>query len=99
MVFKTPQNPQLLPQSSPSPPAPNPPNTLDYTDSKDSKASPASGAHKHGGEADQSAPTESSLPPVQATGTQLTNSQDTHEVSCLCGLPENAGLLYIALEF
>ena len=65
--------------------------------SKDSKVPPASGANKNGGEADQKSLVESVLSPVQVadTVTQLTNSPGTHEVSCLCGLPENAkeGLL------
>ena len=53
--------------------------------------------NKNGSKADQEAPVENVLSPVLDAGavTQLTNSPGTHEVSCLCGLPENAkeGLL------
>ena len=65
--------------------------------SKDNKAPPGSVAHKNGGEADQETSVENVLSPVldAGTGTQLTNSPGTHEVSCLCGMSETAkeGLL------
>ena len=83
--------------TSEQPPRPQRQTRQTRSKSKDSRVSPAPGAHKNGGEADQVAPTESSLPPVQAadTITQLTNSPGTHEVSCLCDMLENAeeGLL------
>ena len=98
MVFKTPQNPQnprLSSQSSPLAPSAKP--------AKRARSRKIVESHP------LLEPTRTALRltrvhlqkalphPVQAAGTitQLTNSPGTHEVSCLCNMPENAeeGLL------